>query len=153
MLELAEVKKSDVVFDLGSGDGRIVITAAQTYCCRAIGYELDKELVATSRAKADAAGVKSMATFELKDLFTADLREADVIALYLLPPQLEKLLPQLKTLKPGVRIVSHQFVIPDFPPDKTVKYQSSDDGHQHSIYLWTMPAQGTDEVTRPRRSC
>ena len=135
MLELAEVKKSDVVFDLGSGDGRIVITAAQTYCCRAIGYELDKELVATSRAKADAAGVKSMATFELKDLFTADLREADVIALYLL-------LPQLKTLNPGVRIVSHQFVIPNFPPDKTVKLRSSDDGNQHTISLWTTPLKG-----------
>ena len=139
MLELAAVKKTDVVYDLGSGDGRIVISAAKKYACRAVGYEIDKELVELSRTKAEAAGVKSLVTFELKDLFTADLRDADVIAVYLLPKQLEKLLPQLEQLKPGARIVSHYFALPGFPPDETVKVQSPEDSNEHTIYLWTMP--------------
>lgn len=139
MLELAEVKKSDVVYDLGSGDGRIVITAAKKYGCRAIGYELDKELVDLSRTKAEAAGVKSLVTIELADLFTADLRNADVIALYLLPQQLEKLSAQFEKLKPGTRIVSHQFVIPGMSPDKAVKVESKEDSAQHTLYLWTLP--------------
>ncbi len=139
MLELAEVKKTDVVYDLGSGDGRIVISAAKKYGCRVVGYEIDKELVELSRTKAEAAGVKSLVTFELKDLFTADLGDADVIAVYLLPKQLEKLLPQLEQLKPGARIVSHYFALPGFPPDKTAKIQSPEDTSEHTIYFWTMP--------------
>ena len=139
MLELAAVKKNDVVYDLGSGDGRIVITAAQKFGCRSIGYELDKELVESSRTKADAAGVKSLVTFERKDLFTADLHDADVIAVFLLPQQLEKLVPQLEKMKPGSRVVSHQFEIPGFPADQVVKAESSEDGTQHTLYLWTLP--------------
>ena len=134
MLKLAEVKKSDLVYDLGSGDGRIVITAAKTYGCRAIGYELDKELVEQSRAKAEMAGVKSLVTIESKDLFTADLRDADVVAVYLLPQQLEKLLPQLETLKAGTRIVSHQFEIPGHKADRTITLESREDGANHTIF-------------------
>lgn len=139
MLELAAVKKTDAVYDLGSGDGRIVITAAQKFGCRAIGFELDKELVESSRTKADAAGVKSLVTFEPKDLFTADLQDADVIAVFLLPQQLEKLVPQLEKMKPRSRIISHQFEIPGFPADQVVKAESSEDGAQHTLYLWTLP--------------
>jgi protein-L-isoaspartate O-methyltransferase len=139
MLKLAGVKKTDLVYDLGSGDGRIVVTAAKTYGCRAIGYELDKELVEQSRAKAEMAGVKSLVTIESKDLFTADLREADVIAVYLLPQQLEKLLPQLESLKAGTRIVSHQFEIPGHKADRTIALESREDGAIHTIFLWTSP--------------
>ncbi len=139
MLELAEVKQADVVYDLGSGDGRIVITAAKKYGCKAIGYELDKELVESSRTKAEAAGVKTLVTIEPKDLFTADLRAADVIAVYLLPQQLERLLPQLEQLKPGSRIVSHQFAIPGVSLDKVVHVESMEDGAKHTLYLWTLP--------------
>ena len=139
MLELADVKKTDAVYDLGSGDGRIVIAAAKKYGCKAIGYEIDKELVELSRQKSEMAGVKSLVTIELQDLFTADLSNADVIAVYLLPKQLEKLLPQLEKLKPGARIVSHYFALPDIPPDKTVKVQSPEDSNEHTIYLWTLP--------------
>ena len=139
MLELAEVKKTDVVYDLGSGDGRIVISAAQKFGCRAVGYELDKELVAASRVKAEAAGVKSLVSFELQDLFTADLRDADVIAVYLLPQQLEKLIPQLEKMKPGSRVISHQFEIPGVPPDAAVVADSLEDGAKHTLYLWTLP--------------
>ena len=139
MLELAKVKQADVVYDLGSGDGRIVITAAKKYGCKAIGYELDKELVESSRAKADAAGVKSLVTIEARDLFTADLRDADVIAVFLLPQQLEKLLPQLEKMKPGTRIVSHQFAIPGVPCDKAEHAESLEDSAKHTLYLWTVP--------------
>ena len=139
MLELAAVKKTDVVYDLGSGDGRIVITAAKKYGCTAVGYELDKELVESSRAKAEAADVKALVTIEARDLFTADLSEADVVALYLLPQQLEKLLPQLEKMKPGTRIVSHQFAIPGVPPDQVVPAESLEDGAKHTLYLWTLP--------------
>ena len=139
MLEMADVKKTDVVYDLGSGDGRIVISAAKKYGCKAVGYEIDKELVELSRTKAEAAGVKSLVTIEAKDLFTADLRDADVIAVYLLPQQLEKLLPQLEKLKPGVRIVSHYFSLPDTKPDRTLTVKSPEDSNEHTISLWTTP--------------
>ena len=139
MLELAEVKKTDVVYDLGSGDGRIVISAAQKFGCRAVGYELDKELVAASRETAEAAGVKSLVSFELQDLFTTDLGDADVIAVYLLPQQLEKLIPQLEKMKPGSRVISHQFEIPGVPPEKVVTVDSTEDGAKHTLYLWTLP--------------
>ena len=145
MLELAAVEKTDVVYDLGSGDGRIVITAAQKFGCRSIGYELDKELVESSRTKADAAGVKSLVTFERKDLFTADLHDADVIAVFLLPQQLEKLLPQLEKMKPGSRVVSHQFEIPGFPADQVLNTESSEDGAKHTLYLWTLPLKKEDK--------
>ena len=139
MLELAEVKKSDVVFDLGSGDGRIVISAAQKFGCRAVGYELDKDLVAASHATAEAAGVKSLVNFEFRDLFTVNLRAVDVIAVYLLPLQLEKLIPQLEKMKPGSRVISHQFEIPGMPADKVVVTESTEDGAKHTLYLWTLP--------------
>ena len=145
MLELAEVKKSDVVYDLGSGDGRIVISAAQKFGCRAVGYELDKDLVAASHATAEAAGVKSLVNFELRDLFTVNLRAADVIAVYLLPQQLEKLIPQLEKMKPGTRVVSHQFEIPGVPPDKVVMADSTEDGAKHTLYLWTLPLKKTNK--------
>lgn len=141
MLKLAEVKKTDILYDLGSGDGRIVITAAKDHGCRAIGYELDKELVTSSRAQAEAAGVSSLVDIEFKDLFTANLGDADVVAVYLLPQQLEKLLPQLKKLKPGARIISHQFEIPGVKADRKVTMKSAVDGESHTLYLWTTPVK------------
>ncbi len=145
MLELAAVKKTDVVCDLGSGDGRIVISAAKKYGCKAIGYELDKELVDTSRAKAEAAGVKALVTLEAKDLFAADLRDADVIAVYLLPQQLEKLLPQLEKLKPGTRIVSHQFAIPGIAPKEVIQFESLEDSAKHAIHVYSAPLVNAKE--------
>ncbi len=143
MLELAAVKKTDVVCDLGSGDGRIVITAARKYGCRAIGYELDQELVDSSRLKVKAAGLKDLVTVELQDIFKTNLEHADVIAVFLLPQQLEKLLPQLEKMKPGSRIISHQFEIPGVPADQTINVESSDDGARHTLYQWTLPLKIT----------
>lgn len=139
MLELAVVQKTDVLYDLGSGDGRIVITAAKKYGVRAVGYELDKDLVATSREAARAAKVDQEVAFEIRDLFTAELRGVSVLAVFLLPAQLEKLWPQLEQMQPGSRLVSHQFLFPDATPDKTVQVRSTEDGQMHAIHIYHLP--------------
>lgn len=139
MLDLAQIRKTDVVCDLGSGDGRIVIAAAKKYGCKAIGYELDPALVKLSREAAAAVEVEKLVTIEMADVFTADLRKVDVVTLYLLPQQVEKLVPQLKTLKPGSRIISHQFEIPGIKADREVQVDSDESGAKHVIYLWTLP--------------
>jgi hypothetical protein len=141
MLELAEVKEDELVYDLGSGDGRIVITAAKEYGSRAIGVEIDAELVRVSQAKAAEAGVGELVTIEQKDLFTVDLSDANVVAVYLLPTQLEKLIGQLEKLPAGARIVSHQFAIPGIQADRVVRVTSGEDGAEHTIYLWTAPLE------------
>ena len=107
MLELAEVKQSDRVYDLGSGDGRIVVAAARKYGSHAIGYELDEALVAIARATVRQANVEELVSIEQEDIYNVDLSKADVVAVYLLPEQLEKLIPQFGKLRPGARIVSH----------------------------------------------
>lgn len=145
MLELVQIQPLDLVYDLGSGDGRIVIKAAKKYDCRAIGYEIDQQLVELSRLKAKEANVTNLVTIVQKNLFTADLRDADVIALYLLPQQLEKLIPQLEKMKPGSRVISHQFEIPGVPPDKVEVVDSTEDGAKHTLYLWTLPFTKTNK--------
>jgi outer membrane protein assembly factor BamB len=139
MLELAEVTKNAVVYDLGSGDGRIVIAAAKTYACKAIGVELDKDLVEQSLENVRQAAVAEHVTIEHADMFARDLSDADVIALYLPPNLMDRLLPQLQRLKPGARIVSHYFRFSEIAPHRTVRLESSDDGDDHAIHLWTAP--------------
>ena len=146
MLALAKVKKTDIVYDLGSGDGRIVITAAKTYGCRAVGFEIDEQLVKVSRKYVTEAGVGQLVTIEQQDLFTADLNRADVITLYLLPKQLEALVPQLMKLKPGTRIVSHQFGIPGIKLFDLAILTSEEDGEEHKIYSWTAPIQARESA-------
>ena len=146
MLELAAVTKDDVVYDLGSGDGRIVIAAAKAHGCRAVGVELDKELVATSRDRAKEAGVEKLVTFEHDDLFAADFSGASVVALYVLPRMSQQLLPKLDKLKTGSRIVCHCFPIPGIKPDKVVKVTSDEDDVERPVYLYTIPM--TKEKTR-----
>ena len=141
MLDIANVNKESVVYDLGSGDGRIVIAAAAGHGCRAVGYEIDKELVRLSRKNAEAAGVAENVTIHEGDIFKVDLKAADIVALYLLPRQLEALIPQFKQLKPGSRIVSHHFMIPGIKPDQSFELKSADDGEAHTIHLWTAPIQ------------
>jgi precorrin-6B methylase 2 len=139
MLELAEVKKTDVVYDLGSGDGRIVIAAAKAYGAKAVGVELDKQLVEQSQSNAEKAGVSALVRIEYADIFKRDLSDADVIALYLPPNLMDRLLPQLEKVKPGTRIVSHFFKFNDIPPEKSLRFESRDDGDFHEVYLWTAP--------------
>ena len=139
MLDLANVQRTDVVYDLGSGDGRIVITAARKYGCKAVGYEIDQDLVIRSRQNAKQDNVEQLVTIEHQDLYTANLKDANVVALYLTSKQLEKLLPQLQTLSPGARVVSHEFEIPGLKPDKSIIVESKADGEKHAFYLWTAP--------------
>ncbi|MHC4692483.1 MAG: methyltransferase domain-containing protein [Planctomycetota bacterium] len=139
MLELAEVTKDDLIYDLGCGDGRIVVTAAKKYGCRAIGYDIDPNRVKESRANVAKNNVGHLVSIEQKDVFTLDLSKANVITLYLLPKLNVKLIPQLEKLKPGSRIVSHDFGMEGVEPDEVVKLSSKEDDYHHNIYLWTIP--------------
>ena len=125
--------------DLGSGDGRIVITAARRYGCQAIGYEIDDRLVRLSREAVGKENLDNLVRIEHKDIFTLDLSGADVVAVFLYPRLLERLVPQLEKLKPGSRIVSHQFEMPGIKPDQIITMDSKEDGDKHRIFLWTTP--------------
>ena len=134
MLELAGVTSSDIVFDLGCGDGRIVISAARKYGARGVGIDINPARVEEARANARSAGVADRVRFEVNDLFDADIRNATVIALYLLPDANLRLRPRLlRELKPGTRVVSHSFNMGDWKPDKQ-KVVNGD-----HVYLWTIP--------------
>ena len=135
MIELAGVKKGDVVYDLGSGDGRIVIAAAKKGA-RAVGFDIDPDLVAESRANIKKAGVQESAEIRHQDILTVDLSPASVVTMYLLPDVNLKLKPNLLSqLKPGSRVVSHSFDMGDWKPDQVERV----DGR--TIYLWIIPAQ------------
>jgi len=140
MLELAEVRKGDVVYDLGCGDGRIPITAAKKHGARAYGWEIDPKLVQEARANAARNHVADQVTIELGDIFELDLSKADVVTLYLLPELNTKLTPQLERLKPGSRIVSHEFAMRGVRP-RRVLTMSSADGRDHKLYLWVTPLE------------
>ena len=139
MLELAEVKKTDVLYDLGCGDGRIVVTAAKKYGCKATGYDIDPERIKESLENVEQNNVGSLVGIKQEDIFTLDLSKADVITLYLLPSLNVKLSPQLEKLRTGSRIVSHDFRMKGVKPDKVIRVTSKDDNRKHSIYLWTTP--------------
>jgi len=139
MLEMAKVNKKDVVYDLGCGDGRIVVTAAKKFGCKGVGYDLDDDRVAESKANIKKAKVESLVEIKQEDVFTVDLTKASVITLYLLPEMNVKLIPQLEKLKPGSRIVAHDFDIRGVKPDQTIKMISREDGVEHKVFLWTLP--------------
>ena len=135
MLELAGVDGSDVLYDLGSGDGRIPITAARRFGIRAVGIDIEPVRIREANANARAAGVTDLVTFRQEDLFEADFSEASVVTLYLLQSLNRKLRPKLLAeLRPGTRIVSHAFDMgEDWPPEQVRQVDSS------TIYLWTVP--------------
>jgi SAM-dependent methyltransferase len=135
MLELAKVAAADVVYDLGSGDGRIVITAAKKYGARGVGIELDPALVKQARQNAAQAGVSNRVRFVTQNLFDADLRPATVVTLYLLQSLNERLRPKLvRELRPGARVVSHVFNMgPEWPAAQTVTVDRS------RLFLWSIP--------------
>ena len=139
MMQLANVKPGDVVYDLGSGDGRIVITAIQKYGAKkGIGIDIDPERIKEAQANATKAGVSDRVTFQQQDLFKTDFSEATVVTLYLLPELNVKLRPQLfKQLKPGTRIVSHDFDMGDWKPEKTVKVKGP--SREHTVFFWRIP--------------
>ena len=145
MLQLAGVTKDDVVYDLGCGDGRVVVTAARRFGCRAIGYDIDPERVKESRENVRRNGVQHLVRIEQKDIFTLDLSAASVVFLYLLPDLNVKLIPQLQKLRPGSRIVSHEFDMEGIRPDSVKYVTSTDDDSEHDMYLWTTPLKRETE--------
>ena len=134
MLKLANLGPGDVLYDLGSGDGRIVITAARKFSVRGVGIDINPERIREANDNAKNAGVMDKVTFRQNDLFQEDLHEATVVTLYLLPSVNLKLRPKLlKELKPGTRIISHDFDMGDWKPEKRVEVDN------HRIFTWTIP--------------
>jgi SAM-dependent methyltransferase len=140
LLELADVSEDDVVYDLGSGDGRIVLAAAKKYGARGVGIEIDSGLVAKSRTKAQGLGVADRVEFRQGDLFDTNLSDATVVTLYLWPNMNNRLRPKLQEeLDPGDRVVSHSFDIDDWPADSTVSIQTRTMGDApKTLFLWTI---------------
>lgn len=139
MLELAAVRNTDRVYDLGCGDGRIVVTAARVYGASAVGIDIDSGCITLSLDNVKKHKVEHLVRIEEGDFFKTDLSKADVVALYLLPNVIEKLIPQLDKLKPGSRVIAHHFPLPGLKPDKVVQVESSEDLEKHTIYLWITP--------------
>ncbi|BBD61013.1 hypothetical protein NIES2109_38140 [Nostoc sp. HK-01] len=135
MLQVAKVGKNDILYDLGSGDGRIVVTAAQKYGTRGVGIDINPERIQEANANAQKAGVTDRVQFRQQDLFKTDLSEATVITLYLLPEVNQRLRPQLLKLKPGTRIVSHAFDMGDWKPQQTLQVDGK------TIYYWVVPKE------------
>jgi SAM-dependent methyltransferase len=140
MLRLANVKAGEVVYDLGCGDGRIVITAVREFGARGVCVDIDPQRIAESQENARAAGVSEHIRFLNQDLFVTDVSEAAVVMLFLSPALNLKARPKLlRELKPGARIVSHWHDMGDWKPQKTVRVQSG--GRERPVYLWTIPAR------------
>ncbi|MEZ5291921.1 MAG: methyltransferase domain-containing protein [Vicinamibacterales bacterium] len=146
MLALGGVGPGDVVYDLGSGDGRLVVLAAQQHGARGVGIEIQPHLVERSRQIAADGGVADRVRFVEGDLYTADVSEATVVLLYLSVGITREITPKLRReLRPGARIVSHQFRLADWPPDRTARVEGEE------IFLWTVPAPAADQgSTRSR---
>ncbi|PSQ89500.1 MAG: SAM-dependent methyltransferase [Bacteroidetes bacterium QS_8_64_10] len=141
MLEMANISKDDVVYDLGSGDGRIVIAAAKQHGVRGVGIEIDSARVAEARKNARKAGVADLVEFRQKDLFKADLSNATAVLIYLLPSVNLKLRPKLfRELPAGTPIVSHDFNMGDWEPERTV------DMGDDTVYRWTIPEEKPDHL-------
>jgi SAM-dependent methyltransferase len=145
MLKLADVKKSDVVYDLGCGDGRIVIAAAKNFGAHGVGIDINPERIKEARENAKKAGVEHLVRFEENDLFEAKISDASVVTLFLLSTINLKLRPKLLAdLKPGTRIVSNTFDMGDWKPDREVNIGGDDneDGYlSRKLFLWTVPAK------------
>jgi len=139
MLRMARVTRDDVVCDLGCGDGRIVVTAARRYGCRAVGYDLDPLRVQEARKNADDNHVAHRVRIEENDILEADLSGATVVTLYLGHQLNARLIPRLARLTAGTRIVSHDFDLADIPPDTVGRVTSHTDRRLHTVYLWNCP--------------
>ena len=139
MLTLAQVDARDVVYDLGCGDGRIVIAAARTYGARGVGVDIDPARIEEARTNAQRAGVEHLVTFRTEDARTTDISEATVVTLYLVAALNAQLRPRLAAqLRPGARIVSHHFPIGTWEPDRVDVFRSAD-GQTRTLLLWSIP--------------
>ena len=139
MVELAEIRKGDLVCDPGCGDGRLLIAAARRHGCRGIGYELDPKLANEARQIARQRGIARTVRFEEQDIFTVDYSPVDAIVAYLLPEMITRLVPSFDKLKPGSRIVAHDYPMDKIVPDQVVTMLSNEDNVRHTIYVYRTP--------------
>lgn len=142
MLELAEVKKGDVVYDLGCGDARILVTAAKRFGVKGFGFDIDPKQVLDSLENVKKNKVEDLVTIKKADIFTLDLKDASVVTLYLMPELNVRLMPQLEKLKPGSRIVSHDWDMKGAKPNKMVTLRAKNEmglERVHKVYLWIVP--------------
>ena len=148
MLELAQVKKGDVVYDLGSGDGRIVRTAAKKYGVKAVGFEIDPDLIKQSRESIKKEGLGQLAEIREQDIRTVDLSPATVVTMYLLPEVNLMLRPNVwRQLKPGSRLVSHDFDMGDWKAEK-VEHIKDSSGWDHTLYFWRVTDRDASRDSR-----
>jgi len=139
MLQMAGVKNNDMVYDLGCGDARMLVLAAQKYGARGIGYEIDPELVIRARQLVAKNDVQDLVKVIQADIFTLDLGNVDVMPLYLHPDMLVRLMPQVEKMKPGSRIVCHEYGLPGIKPDQTITIFSNEDNAERRLMLYTLP--------------
>jgi len=140
MLQMAEVKQNDMVYDLGCGDARMLVLAALKYGARGIGYEIDPELVIRSRQNVSKNNVQDLVRIIQADIFTLDLSDVDVMPMYLHPDMIYRLIPQIEKMKPGSRLVLHEYGLPDiYIPDKKITVTSSEDNAERRLMLYTLP--------------
>ncbi|MDR0841971.1 MAG: methyltransferase domain-containing protein [Acidobacteriota bacterium] len=139
MLQMAKVKKSDLIYDLGCGDGRILVLAAQKYGTRGVGIDIDPERVVESRQNAAKNNVEDLVKIIQADIFTVDIHDVDVLPMYLHPDMTKRLVPQLEKMKPGSRIVCHEYGLEGFTPDETKTVISNEDNAEHHLMLYTIP--------------
>lgn len=139
MVELAEIHESDLVCDPGCGDGRLLIAAARRHGCRGIGYELDPKLANEARQMARQRGVNRLVRFEEQDIFTVDYSAVDAVVAYLLPDMITRLAASFDKLKPGSRIVAHDYPMANIAPDRVVTVLSNEDNVRHTIYVYRTP--------------
>ena len=140
MLHMANIKKTDMIYDLGCGDGRMLVLAAQKYGAQGIGYDIDPERIIESRQNVSKNNVQDLVKIIQADIFTLDLTNADVMPLYLHPDMMRQLVPQLEKMKPGSRIVTHEYGFPDiYKPDEKITVISNEDNAEHHLMLYTLP--------------
>lgn len=139
MLHMADVKKNDTVVDLGCGDARMLVLAAQKYGSKGIGYEIDPVMVRESRRNAERNNVSDLVEIIQADIFKVDISDADVLPIYLLPEMNLKLVPQFETLKPGSRLVFHNYDLAGYAYDKKIEIISNEDNSSHTLWLYTTP--------------
>lgn len=139
MLHMSRVKQGDTVYDLGCGDARMLVLAAQKYGARGVGYDIDPERVGASLDNVEKNQVGNLVKIFQADIFTVELRDADVIPIYLLPEMNRKLLPQFEKMKDGSRIVCHNYDLEGIVADETVTMISNEDNSTHTLWLYTTP--------------
>ena len=140
MLQMADVRKTDMIYDLGCGDGRILVLAAQKYGVQGVGYDIDPVRIVESRQNVSKNKVQDLVKIIQADIFTLDLEKADVMPLYLHPDMMSRLVPQVEKMRPGSRIVTHEYGFPEaYKPDRKITVISNEDNAEHHLMLYTLP--------------